>query len=106
MLVQSHFGDPGRGRRVGEQKLSSFSGLTTYQAFPGHNLSLGLRADTEDPGLRADPHSLAAPPSRGGVGGSVIFKLAEKYNRVPSNTVEIEQITSITGFQYCGRVQD
>ena len=42
-----------------------FSTLINNQSLPGHNLSVGLRAEAEDLGLSVDPHSLVAPPKGG-----------------------------------------
>ena len=37
------------------------SALTSFTLFLGHNLSLGLRAETEDSGLSAELRSVVAP---------------------------------------------
>ena len=39
--------------------------LSNYSLLPGHNISLGLRAEAEDLGLTAEPRSLVAPPKGG-----------------------------------------
>ena len=38
---------------------------TNFALLPGHDISFGLRAESEDLGLSADPRSLVAPTQEG-----------------------------------------
>ena len=69
-LFQGQPGDPewlekSEATDVSVVNIRSGSGVTTYQLLPGHNLSLGHKAEAEDLGLSADPRSLVAPPKGG-----------------------------------------
>ena len=69
-VFQGHLRDPDWHQKIkgpaGSGKKGWFgAALSNYSLTPGHNLSLGLRAEAEDLGLSAELRSLVAPPKGG-----------------------------------------